>query len=222
MPYRKFKRSYRKRPFRRYKKATPKSGMNWASMAKTALKTAKFVKSIVNAEVKHFDIIRAWGAVQPVATWEVTTLNNPAQGTSATTRNGDSIKNKALIVEMEYQQHASASLTFLEQYIIYSKDGSSPTPTKLFSDTAQPWISPRASDYYNDYKIVSARHIIMNAKDFKTSGKASHFVKCFGHTKFIAGTTTIDDGNYWLVTFSNETANFPNVAFNTRFTFYDN
>lgn len=222
MPYRKFYRR-RRRPIRRSRTYKSKSNLqNYASMAKTALKTAKFVKSIINAEAKYYDV----SVDTTIGTTEsVTLLNNPGQGTTAITRNGDSIKSKSITINYAINKNldpAAANPLYFDAYLIYTKDSGAPTLSNLFVNPTAPWVSMRKKDHMHDWKIIDARHFVMSTVDNSTSKTGTIHKKLYFHTRFLTGTSIIDDGSLYLVLICNNNTYPTAVSFKCRYTYYDN
>lgn len=219
MPYKKFYRR-RRRP-RRFKKS--RSNMHsYASMAKTALKTAKFIKDVINVESKYCDHA---GNTTYGTTMSVTLLNDPAQGTGVSNRTGDSIKNKSLTLNYSVRgstNEAASDPTFVDMYLIYTKDSGVPTASDLFDQPTIPWISTRKIQHLYDWKIVSARHLILSKSNSKWNFNGTFYLKLSNHTRFNPAAQTIDDGAYYLAIISSDNTYPPTVQWNSRFKYYDN
>lgn len=219
---RRYKRYNKRRPSYRKKYYRKKPGYNWGSMARTALKTAQFVKSIVNAEAKYFD---SSIDVELGTTAGFYLLNNPAQGTTALTRTGDSIKSKSITINYAVNKNLNASATnpcYCDVYLIYTKDSGAPTMSDLFATPTSPWLSLRKKDHMQDWKIIDARHFILSTVDNKTSLTGTIYRKLNFHTRFLTGTTDIDDGSLYLGIMASDNTYKCACGFKVRYCYYDN
>lgn len=84
-------------------------------IAGKAWNTAKFLKKLINVEVKKFDTTNS--AVS-TSSGTVTILSGVAQGDAVNNRNGNSIRAKYLTGTIKFQQNASATVPTLLRYSV--------------------------------------------------------------------------------------------------------
>lgn len=221
------KRNYKRRRkiVKRFKRKAQAKGnstlTNIASIAGTALKTAMFVKSLVNVEYKYFD----QGASLGVANWNgsLTTLCAPAQGVGALQRTGDSIKMKNLTMRYAWERNPSGINNEICRIVIFiDKENSITTGAQFFQSVGTvnaPFQSKFADNKYDSkilydklhyvdlYHPVTVKSIVINIDD---------------HCHFDAGTTTIDKNAIKFLIISQTAINGPQFTYNSRVTYIDN
>lgn len=97
--YRRYRKTYKRRPKR--------SGTNWGSVAKTALKTAKWVAGLVNAEYKYWDVSPSLPIASTFNGYITGPLCAPPQGVDVESRTGDSIKMVNLTMRLLFQYNGA-------------------------------------------------------------------------------------------------------------------
>ena len=114
-----YKRNYRKKSYRKKKS----SGTNWGSVAKTALKTAKWVAGLVNAEYKYFDVSPSLPIASTYNGYITGPLCAPPQGTDVESRTGDSIKMVNMTLRMIINYNG-ANYENIRVIIVHDKENS--------------------------------------------------------------------------------------------------
>lgn len=214
---------YRRRYNRRYRRTSN----NWdkaskaLSVATSALATAKLVKSLVNVEFK--ETVRATN-LSPDASGTVVSLNAIGQGDDKDDRNGNSIKNKSLLVRMRAEQNSSATNTSLRVLFIRDKqvNGSTPLVTDVLQ-AANP-LSSLNTDYGKRF-VVLADSLFSLSSNGTTCSHRKIFKKLGFHTEF-GGTgnsvADINSGAIWMLAVSDEATNTPTLFYNTKVRYLDN
>lgn len=191
-PYRRRRRRYRRRKPMRYKVA---------DAAYSALKMAKRLKDAVNIEYKHHDVTITTTDVD--YNGDVITLNNPAQGDSDNSRDGDSMKCQNLVLRY-FVSHTAKCFV---RVIVYWDQQNTVSAASSLLDAAQVGTvqAPIAyKDYDNRFKSK-----ILHDRTFNIdpASKGQFFVdtviKIDRHTQFEAGSTTINTGALKILLVSN-------------------
>lgn len=112
---------YAKRNYRRGRRAYGK----YSNQAAKALQIARAVQAVVNVEYKHHTVVNTTDAS---TTANVFLLNGIANGDTSQTRNGNSIKPKALAVNMMTKQDGAQS-SRIRLLVVRDKDSSGTAPT---------------------------------------------------------------------------------------------
>lgn len=189
-------------------------------VAKKALKVAKFVAGIINAEYKYQE---ASVSLQ-VPTWNGTlyTLCTPAQGAGATARNGDSLKMMNLTMRgvIDYNTLGIAEMVrliiFIDKQNIITTGAQFLQYTGVYMATS----SPKNEGNKFDTKVLYDR--IFPVSLYKPQYKFTINMKLNSHVHFAAGTTTIENGALKLLFISQNPTNSPRFSYITRVTFVDN
>lgn len=129
MPYYR-RNNRRRRPYR--KRAPAKTGgsstlANVAKVATTALSIAKFAKSMLNTEVKFFDIYDA-GVLNPGLGGNGTYLTPIPEGTSEQERNGSQVKIKSIHSNFMFYHNTGSVQQTLRVMIVIDKEGGNVAP----------------------------------------------------------------------------------------------
>lgn len=209
------------RPKHKYKYKN--KGTNWGSIAKTALKTAKFVAGIVNAEYKYY----ITGSSLTTTTWngQVITLFQPIQGVGVTNRVGDSCKLKNMIMRAEFAHNFTSTVkTETARLIIFNdKENIISTAADLLQalGTYQAVYQEKNEDNRYDTKILYDKEFVINDNTF-SQRKINVNLKLNWHTHFQAGSTTIKNGALKAVILSQTASLGPQFTHTTRVSFVDN
>nr|WAE42246.1 MAG: capsid protein [Cressdnaviricota sp.] len=185
--YKKKKSNYRRKTYgsKSYRKGSVWGGV--ASVAKTALKTAKFVAGLVNAEYKVYDI-----NASPVAINDNGTIYGPfcapSQGLTYAQRSGDSIKLKDLT--MRLQIFYAGTTECIRIIIFLDKENSVAAGSDFlqFTGGGNAILSPK--NYNNQYKTKTLMDITVKMTSYNPIFKLDKVIPLNMHTRFLSGTTT--------------------------------
>lgn len=213
------RRTYRKK--RNYKRSRKSTLGNVASLAKTAFKTAKFVAGLVNVEYKYYDI----GAGLVTSTWNgaIVNLCQPAQGITALTRTGDSIKIKNLTFRGEFNKNVLGIASEVVRMIIFwDKQNVINTVADFLQYTGLygSVYSQKNENTKYETKTLYDRSYIINST--YQQRKFDVVLKINQHCNFQAGSTTIDTGALKVLYIGQSPINGPQFSYNSRCTYIDN
>lgn len=219
------KRNYPKRRIqkRRYKKAPQKSSTlsNIASIAGTALKTAMFVKSLVNVEYKYFDS----AASLAVQTWNggLSSLCLPAQGVGALQRTGDSIKMKTLTLRYAWERNPLGINNEVCRIVIFiDKENSITLGSQYFTAIGTvnaPFQSKNPDNKYDTKVLYDKLHYV---DTYRPVTVKSLVINIDEHCHFNIGTTTVDKNALKMLLISQTATNGPQFTYNSRVSYVDN
>lgn len=225
-----YKKTYRRKRAYRKKKTNYTVGGSVAHLAKRAMQGVKFIKDIINVEYKYFDV-----AVIPTDidyNGYVGNLCNPGQGTTAITRNGDSIKLISVDIGGTFYKGSSQTLTIPVRFMLIQGIDERTTPptgaTILQSaGTYQAINSPRHVDYTTFYKVIwdYRTKITPSANDPNSMQHFEHFEKLDHHIKFVTGSTNVESGGIYFCVVSDNSdvgTNVPQIALYSRVRYVDN
>lgn len=195
--------AYRRRygGYRRRRRAYHSRASGWAGMARTALKTARFVASLVNAEEKYNDVHTQFYFGQDYCQ-ELTSI---PQGTDADERNGNSIRAKSLWVRV----NTKADMTYFNNigtypsarliiFIDTNQDGSAPVPSDVLETVSV--VSPLNTDNVGRFTILKdifyPLTLGQSTKSFEIYLPLNHHVRYSGPG---ATAPELRDGNMYLI-----------------------
>ena len=155
-----YKRNYRKKKSYRKKQ----SGTNWGSVAKTALKTAKWVAGLVNAEYKYWDVSPSLPIASTYNGYITGPLCAPPQGTDVESRTGDSIKMVNLTMRLLFQFNGS-NFENLRVIIFHDKENSITNVSDFLDITgsAMSVLSPKNQINQYDSKTIYDKTFAISA-----------------------------------------------------------
>lgn len=226
----------------RYKKGKWGRGNTWASnapaLARTALKTAKWVASIVNTEYK----VRDKTIAMPLSNvqYQITPLTDIAQGDDATQRNGRSVLIKSLYLQLKLQLSSPTAFDSGVARIMLIRDntcdGVVPTMTDIVvnaggDDNVVTSFRQILDAPTNKYTILYDRKFSLDI-DFKDEIYIPIYKKFYrNHVKYLGTTANVADqgpGTIFLAAISTHAHNVTPVEYpftltgNTRFRYIDN
>lgn len=231
MPYKRYnkRRTYRRRRGGRgwtgnrstynNKHAWYNSG-NAVPLAEQALKTAQWVASLVNAESKYDDTT----VTNQVVDYNgyVATLCDPAQGTTAITRNGDSIKLQNLTLRMFcYNTTVSDVLRII---VFEDKQNTITTASQMLQATgsALASLSPKNEDNKYDTKILMDKKYTLDTAAVPIRNIETVIPLKF-HTHFNASGGAIDTGALKIMAIGTTApTSTTNITYYSRVTYLDN
>lgn len=204
----------RKRIYRKGKKAV--------GLAYKAYKTAMLVKSLVNVEYKLKDASAQNFTVGQSAS-NMYRLTDISQGTDYNQRDGLSIKLKSLYIRWGAKINTSADQTQLRCVVfrdMNSDVSTNPTYSDLF-ETVDNIYTPMNHMNGDRFKVLYDKIISLSkAGTFAQNRKI--YKKMYQHVKYSNGTTGRDDGQVYIVWFSDQATNHPTVSYHSRVRFIDN
>lgn len=213
---RRFKKRYRKR-YPRKARSMSKADMAY-SLARRAMYKANFVKGNLNVEYKFEDITST--AAQD-DTPQLDQVFLVAQGDTASTRSGNSVKLKAMHVRMKVEINSSATNTIFRWMVIQWFEDSTPAPADILANTSavDSFLNINQS---RNYKVISSKIINLNQDKnpwvfYNKSFKLNTHVKYDG-----ANTTDVTNGGLYILTFSSEETNTPAYTYTIRTRYIDN
>ena len=228
MPFNHKKRyqTFKKKPF--YKKV-----ISVAQTATTALRIAQGLASLINVERKHHDALFNMNPNQSVGRIEF--LSAIVQGTTDTSRIGDSILPKLLSVKMQLNQHASATDTKIRIIFFVDRDmdGTAPTGADLLTDFDT--LSFYNLDDITRFRILHDRvytlkpdsevkYLQFNFK-FNKPKRNSNVKSKWYHIKYNGPAATVaamEGGQLMSFVISDQNTNVPAITMRTRLRYIDN
>lgn len=233
MPYR--RRYYRRR--RRYvrrgrKDSAPVMGtgpqmLGWAARnSSKALGMAKWVASVINPELKSFDVALPTAIT---TSWTITNLTNIAEGDDDTNRTGRSIKCASYNFRYSMIMPATASIAAQVRVVVLRdnwQQGSDPTALQVYESNT-PNSLRQVQVQQGRFQVLLDRTHVLNPPGGGNSGimivQARKYMR---HIKFI-GTDGTDAsqgaGNLYLFTISDQTGGASPVCQGQfRLRYYDN
>ena len=220
MVYRKVRKNNFRR--RRGRKGRSNHSFNWGSIAKTALKTAKWVASVVNVEYKEIQ----FGSSSTVASWNGTlnTLNTINQGVGVSQRTGDTLKMKTLALRGEFERNTLGATSEVCRLIIFiDKDNTITTGAQLLNNTGSNAVvySQKNEDTKYDTKVLYDKSFNVNS----VSSPQRFFdivIKIPYHAHFVAGTSTVGHNALKMAYFCQNATNGAKITWQSRLSYVDN
>lgn len=195
-------------------------------MAKRALDLAKQVKGLVNTEFKSINYPS--GSDTPATTGTVDCLTLVAQGDTAITRNGNSIKAKSLSFKARLSIHGTASSTVVRIMLILDKEFDQALPTLANILDSTDVKAHMNLDYAKRFKVLRNKIFIIE-RGAGDSGPQQLYYEDYIpldlKIRYDAGTAAAADAKenqLLLVMLSSEPTNTPTVSWSSRVRFIDN
>ncbi len=218
-----------------------------AGAAFTALKVATGLAALINTEFKFIDHTVTAAALDVAAeTLFIHGLAQNAQGTDEQLRIGNSILPKSLSIRMAFSGNPSGGTDQTIRYMILidrDQDGTPPTIAQIIQLTGvqesymnmdnkrrfrvlvdSTLMVGNASTTTNYPRIKNRSHTFRFNKPQRISGHM-HKRKKWYHILYSASSAanaSMDNGQIYLVAWSNETTNSPTCKFQSRLRFIDN
>lgn len=219
-PYRRTRR-YRRR--RRRPSARPWYARKYSvsQLASKAWRTAKYIKGMVNCEVKKYDTTATINPANAGASsLHMTALS---QGDDYASRDGNSVLLKNLTIRSTYTLNASASSTQITCVVLRDKQqvgDTTPAWSDIFNNT-----DPRAflhASTVGRFEVLGRRLITLSSSGVTTKCDQI-YIKLNKHCRFNGSASTdIQKGGVYVFWISNESVYMPQVEYHARLTFYDN
>jgi len=178
--------------------------------------------NFLNVEDKYIDISAS--AAAGTASWNFVILNTCNLGTTATTRNGQSIKWKGIELRWNCTMSTTTANQFfrLVLFVDTQPNAANATITDLYPLGV---LTPRNVGYLQRFSIFYERTFALNpASDTCFIGECVKQIPM--HTEFNTGNagdiTDITKNALYLAWYTSVAANPPTFAYNSRFVFIDN
>lgn len=230
MPYR---RSFRKRPYRRVKRSYARRGGRGGFSLSSAWKTAKWaakaawkLKGLVNSEMLKYDTNEAGTTVTTSGAY-VSHLTSIAVGDTDTTRTGNSIFVRAVNVNgrVVYNGTSGAVPTFLRFMIVIDTqqigDTSPQIGTVIDSATAgyqAHMLNTTVGRFKVLYNNIFVTDSVQNTvRSFNINLPMRHHVRYNG-----TANTDVQRGGIYIMAISSEAVNGPKLIWNARVSYHDN
>lgn len=214
-----------RRKFIKHKKRKTSRWGVYSAAGSQLYKDVKFLKSVINPELKYYDF--SSGAQTPANTGVMLWMSTMTQGSTGTTRIGNSIKLNSFTHKVTCTQSLAAAESFVRVCV--------------FIDTETRAALPALTDVLLNANVTSMLNMT-NAKRFKilynkvfafsingTTAYEDEFYKKFTNNQHMRWDTSgssaqanVDEGHVYLLLLSTEATNVPTVALQARFRFYDN
>lgn len=214
------KRQYKKRT---YKKKPGRAANYKAGLGQLASDVMQ-LKRLINVEIKNHDLN---SSTTVPTTGTVIGLSAVAQGDGSTTRDGDSIKLLKNSLKFALTSNASTAYTTLVRVIIFRGKQENAVGYSLTDilETAD-ILSPKSYTDRFRTKVLSDRTYTVRENEasavYTTQRQYNSNIKLYGHTQFVAGSTSIENGGLYMLLLSNQPTNTPTFAYYNRLTFTDN
>lgn len=227
------RRNYRRRRTPRRGTVARTSGLpkmdrrftSYAQTAMTAFKLAKWAASMINAEYKILDSINAGNVTDSAS---IACYNPLSQGTSATTRNGNTVKFTSVYAKGSITWNPTAGATSVQNVravwlIDKAPNGQLPAWTDVFSTTdvyslRTPYIDK------DRFIILKDQRFMVNAQ--RPQLKYSFYSPKNFHTTYLSNLGTIADiqknSLILLLLGDQATANYPGINWTVRIKYVDN
>lgn len=219
MPYKRTKRAKRAPIRKRKGPGFLKKAMGAGAMAYSALVMAKRLKDMVNTEYKFYDVNNG---SNPDWTGSLSTLNTPNQGSTDSTRIGDSIKCQNLTLR-GYITANAASAAFVRMMIIWDPQAKSATTADILEYTGSVYAPFSPKDYDKRFQtrvLLDKTFNVMPADVIQR--EFDYVIPIDQHTQFEAGGIGINSGALKILLISNLSANLPGVFYQARLSYTDN
>jgi len=221
-------------PFRSNKRRSRRTagGAPWYSkkysatqLAAKAWKGVKFIKGIVNAELKFHDKSEELDT----AGWDGANkhLSDVAQGDTAVTRDGNSIFAKAIYGTLYISKHASATNTAFRLIVYIDTDdvGStgviSASALLQVTGSAEVICAPINQNYTS--RVVKLYDRIVRLTADNPTAIVKFYKRLRHHFKFTsASASDTTKQSLRMTLYSTEETNVPHVVYETRLRYYDN
>ena len=216
------KSSKRLRPLGKdIKKPREPTSYEYASTAYRAYKGVMELKQLVNVEFKHADYSRVGYVLDFNGT--IDWLNDSGQGATDQSHNGDSVLNKSTSFRGKLQRGTVDSV--VRFIFLRDKTNSMTIPTVLTNTGTA--LSPHSTiekDHRSNYVIF--KDVTYTLDSGRPSLSFDIELKHRDHTKFNAGTNTINSNAHRVIMISDQPvgagAGAPTITYNRRTTFVDN
>jgi len=223
MPYRSSYNSYRKprynrRP-KRYMRRGPREA-SWAQVAQKALKTAKWVAGIVNAEYKYVERDTTAFALDFNGAIDANLAVIP-QGSDVNEREGDSIKIKNMTFEGAFTV-GSAGPEIVRMIVFIDKQNEINSVADYLEATGN-----AVAVFSNKNQNLKFNSNVLLDRKFTLSSQTpihrfKNVIKINKHMHFVAGATTATNNYIKLLVIGQYAANGATITYHSHITYIDN
>lgn len=213
-----YKKYGMKKRITRRKRNTRRNGTGWKNIAYKALKTAKFVAGLVNAESKFFEANLT--ATAQTYSGQIVPLCYPSQGVTVNQREGDSIKMKNLTMRGDIVYNGTNSET-VRLIIFNDKENQATTAGDIleYVGSSLSVYSGKNPNLRYDSKILYDKAFIVDANT--PIRKFDIVLKIGLHVNFSSGTNTINN-NALKILIIGQNVSGSLVQFISKTTYLDN
>jgi len=212
------KNNYKKR----YQKKNNNSTWdNVASIASTALKTAKWVAGLVNAEFKYYDVSPSLPIASTYNGYITGPLCAPPQGTDVESRTGDSIKMVNMTLRMVINYNG-ANYENVRVIVFLDKENSI-TNVNDYLDTigtSTAVLSPKNQINQYDSKTIMDETFAINVNNPQAIIKK--VFKLDIHEHFQASTTTVKNNAIKMIVIGQQASGGASFQYFSKITYLDN
>lgn len=207
---------------RKFEKGYARRKAVYMPAARQMWRDIKFLKSVINVEKKYSDItFNTTVGTTP----NVQTLNALAQGTSAITRTGQSVKFVSNFIRFYITQNGAATTTQVRLIMFMDRQPNSAGPgtTSLLADSTN-ILSPLQIGNSKRFRVMFDRLIRLDTN--KLNAEVKLYRKLRFHTEFNTGNAgTIADittNSLYVMMIADQNTNQPTISFWSRVRFIDN
>lgn len=206
---------------RRRKVYRKKRGTNWGSVAKTALKTAKWVAGLVNAEYKYFDVSPSLPIASTYNGYITGPLCAPPQGVDVESRTGDSIKMVNMTLRMLINYNG-VNYENIRVIVVHDKENSIVNVSDFLdlTGTSLAVLSPKNQINQYDSKTIFDKTYSISAN--RPQVIIHKVIKLNMHTHFQASTTTIKNNAIKLIVLGQQASSGATFQYFSKITYLDN
>lgn len=212
------RRTFKRRPRRTNKRRT---GVNWGSLAKTALKTAKWVAGLVNAEHKYYDVSPSLPIASSYNGYLTGPLCAPPLGTDAESRTGDSIKMSNMTLRMVINYNGTNYENV--RVIIFLDKLNTILTVANYLDTvglATAVLSPKNQNTQYDSKTIMDRTFAISSN--RPQQIIKRVFKLNLHEHFQASTTTVKNNAIKMIVIGQQAGAGATFQYFSKITYLDN
>lgn len=207
---------YRKK---RYNKK--QSGTDWSSVASTALKTAKWVAGLVNAEYKYWDVSPSLPIASTYNGYITGPLCAPPQGVDVESRTGDSIKMVNLTMRLLFQFNG-LQYENVRVIIFHDKENSITNVSDFLDITGSQLavLSPKNQVYQYDSKTIFDKTYSISSNTPQVL--VDQVFKLNMHSHFQASTTTVKNNAIKMIIIGQQPTSGTTFQYFSKITYLDN
>lgn len=213
---------YRKKRYYKNKNTNKTvSGTDWGSIAKTALKTAKWVAGLVNAEYKYYDVSPSLPIASTYNGYITGPLCAPPQGVDVESRTGDSIKMVNLTMRLLFQYNGT-NFENIRVIIFHDKENSITNVSDYLQLTGSIMsvLSPKNQVNQYDTKTIFDKTYAISAN--RPQVLVEKVFKLDMHEHFQASTTTVKNNAIKMIIIGQQAAAGTLFNYFSKITYLDN
>lgn len=196
--------------------------MVYLDAGRQALKDINILRRFINTEIKRVDY-SATETSSTTATFDL--LNGMAQGTTASTRVGQSVKCDGIFVRLAITINASATTSFERVLVVMDKQANGAAPAIGSILNATTVVSPFVIGAQNRFAILMDESFALSAGGIQCV-LYDKSIACSSHVEYNTGSAgTIADINtnsIYLIHFSDQATNVVSLSMFVCFWFIDN